>query len=326
MSRFLSPFTAADDAGGASPAGDVGSGVAAPTDNILEVSGLSVDIVPKRGPRIRILRNVDMVVPRGQTLGVVGESGSGKTMTLRSVLSLLPSAAERTWDKCIIDGIPYSPAVKWPVAMIFQDPMTALDPLRKVGFHLTEVIGRFQPGLKHRTQAAIAALEEVGIDDPGRRFGQYPHELSGGMRQRVMIAMALLARPKLLVADEPTTALDVTVQAQILDLVRQVKSLEGLSVILVTHDLGVVAEMCDHVAVMCAGRVVEVGTVDEIFYDARHPYTLGLLGALPGRGGAATAFGSVAERVDESWLSDDAVYVQVSPTHRSLVPHVEVSP
>ncbi|MDR0849602.1 MAG: ABC transporter ATP-binding protein [Propionibacteriaceae bacterium] len=304
-----------------SPGAELGD--TARPDNILELAGLSVDIVPRRGPGTSILRNVDVVVPRGQTLGVVGESGSGKTMTLRAILSLLPHSAQRVWERCVIDGVPYSLGVKWPVAMVFQDPMTALDPLRKIGFHLTEVIGRFQPDTKHRAKSAIAALEEVGIDDPERRFRQYPHELSGGMRQRVMIAMALLARPKLLVADEPTTALDVTVQAQILDLVRHVKNTEGLSVILVTHDLGVVAEMCDQVVVMCAGRVVEAGTVDEVFYDARHPYTVGLLDAIPGRSDGV-AFGSVSERVGAEWLSDDAVYSQVSETHRYLVPSEQV--
>jgi ABC-type dipeptide/oligopeptide/nickel transport system ATPase component len=285
----------------------------------LDLRGLSVDIVPRRGPRLRILRDVSLLVGQGETLGVVGESGSGKTMTMRAVLSLLPETAERRWESCAVEGAPFDPGVRWPAAMVFQDPMTALDPLRKVGFHLEEVIRRFQP--ENRRQArdlSVAALEQVGIDDPGRRVGQYPHELSGGMRQRVMIAMALLARPRLLIADEPTTALDVTVQAQILDLVREVKAEEGLSVVLVTHDLGVVAEMCDKVAVMCAGRVVETGTADEVFYDARHPYTVGLLDAMPGRGGHL--LGSVGERVEPEWLADSAVYSQVSPTHSYLVP------
>jgi ABC-type dipeptide/oligopeptide/nickel transport system ATPase component len=290
------------------------------TDNILQLRGLSVDVVPRRGQRSRILRNVDLQLARGQTLGVVGESGSGKTMTMRSILSLLPTTAERSWNDCVIDAVPYSPKVRWPVAMVFQDPMTALNPLRKIGFHLREVIARFQPSSQRAAdRLATLALEQVGIDDPVRRLKQYPHELSGGMRQRVMIAMALLAKPKLLIADEPTTALDVSVQAQILELVRRVKIEEGLSIVLVTHDLAVVAEMCDQVAVMCAGRVVETGSVDEVFYDARHPYTVGLLAAMPGRSSEGK-LGSVSERLDIAWTADEAEYQQVSETHRYLTP------
>jgi oligopeptide transport system ATP-binding protein len=288
-------------------------------DYILELSGLSLEIVPRRGAPTRILRNVDLRVTRGQTLGIVGESGSGKTMTMRSILSLLPEAAVRRWDSCVVDGVPYDAKTRWPVAMIFQDPMTSLNPLRKVGFHLAEVIARFQPNEKRQAeQLAVSALQQVGIAEPSRMLRQYPHELSGGMRQRVMIAMALLAKPALLIADEPTTALDVTVQAQILDLIRQVKAAEGLSVVLVTHDLGVVAEMCDQVAVMCAGRIVEEGSVDEIFYDARHPYTVGLLDAIQGHN--AKRLGSVGEQIAPEWLDDAARYTYPSPTHRYLVP------
>ncbi|MDR1152111.1 MAG: ABC transporter ATP-binding protein [Bifidobacteriaceae bacterium] len=287
-------------------------------ENVLEVAGLSVDIVGRRGERRRIVRDVNLAVARGEVLGIVGESGSGKTMTLRANLSLLPDAARRRWTTCQIAGVPGGRRERWPVAMVFQDPMTSLNPLRPVGFHLTEVVARFQGVGKARArQAAVAALERVGIDDPARRFRQYPHELSGGMRQRTMIAMALLARPALLFADEPTTALDVTVQAQILDVIRQVNRDDGLSVVLVTHDLGVVAEMCHRVAVMWEGRVVEEATVDEIFYDPRHPYTVGLLNAMPGHAGART-FGSVGERLDRAWVADDAQYAWAGPTHRFL--------
>jgi ABC-type dipeptide/oligopeptide/nickel transport system ATPase component len=306
----------------------------------LELRGLEVDIVGQRGQRTRILRGVDLTLPKGGVLGLVGESGSGKTMTARSIVSLLPSTAERRWEGCWVDGTGHSENVRWPVAMIFQDPMTSLNPLRRVGFHLLEVVARFQPGERRRgRELGIAALAEVGIGHPERRFRQFPHELSGGMRQRVMIAMALLAKPSLLIADEPTTALDVTVQAQILDLVRQVQAADGLSVLLVTHDMGVIAELCDRVAVMCQGRVVEDGAVDEVFYDARHPYTVGLLAATPGRPGvthdavrpspaeppqdassAAWRFGSVGENVPAAWLADSASYTWVSPTHRHLTP------
>jgi ABC-type dipeptide/oligopeptide/nickel transport system ATPase component len=216
---------------------------------------------------------------------------------------------------------PGSPrATRLPVSMIFQDPMTSLNPVRRIGYHLVEVIRRFQGATGGKAkQLGIDALAQVGINDPARRFRQYPHELSGGMRQRVMIAMALLAKPSLLIADEPTTALDVTVQAQILDLITELRRETGLAVALVTHDLGVVAGTCDRVAVMCRGRVVEVGTTDEIFYDPQHPYTRALLAAAPGTdvaGGSLTVSGGVAPE----WVDATAVTVQHSPTHFSLVP------
>ena len=291
--------------------------------DVLRVAGLTVDIPNRAGELVRVLHDVDFTVGRGEIVGVVGESGSGKTMLMRSVIDILPETAVRTWTACEVDGVDRatrSPGSRLPVSMIFQDPMTSLNPVRRIGYHLVEVIRRFQGAAGNRAkQLGIEALTLVGINDPARRFRQYPHELSGGMRQRVMIAMALLAKPALLIADEPTTALDVTVQAQILDLITELRREAGLAVALVTHDLGVVAGTCDRVAVMCRGRVVEVGTTDEIFYEPQHPYTRALLAAAPGTdvaGGSLTVSGGVAPE----WVDASAVSVRHSPTHFSLVP------
>ena len=312
--------------------------------DVLRVAGLSVDIPHRDGVAIRVLHEVDFTVGRGEIVGVVGESGSGKTMLMRAVMGILPERAIRTWSACELDGVdrrvrvsdlrgrkPEAPSVpgggngRLPASMIFQDPMTSLNPVRRIGYHLIEVIRRFQGVTGRRAkQAAIEALDQVGINDPPRRYRQYPHELSGGMRQRVMIAMALLAKPALLIADEPTTALDVTVQAQILDLIADLRRDSGLAVALVTHDLGVVAGTCDRVAVMCQGRVVEEGTADEVFYTARHPYTVALLAAVPGTESAGTQLGVTAQVAPE-WVDASAVYVRHSPTHRSLVPAKEAS-
>ena len=296
--------------------------------DVLRVAGLTVDIPNRDGVAVRVLHDVDFTVGHGEIVGVVGESGSGKTMLMRSVVDILPETAIRTWTACEVDGVDRttrSRGDRLPVSMIFQDPMTSLNPVRRIGYLLVEVIRRFQGVTGGRArQLGIEALDQVGIDDPARRFRQYPHELSGGMRQRVMIAMALLAKPSLLIADEPTTALDVTVQAQILDLITDLRREARLAVALVTHDLGVVAGTCDRVAVMCRGRVVEVGTTDEIFYDPQHPYTRSLLAAAPGTeaaGGSLTVSGGVASE----WVDASAVRVQHSTTHASLVP-AEVAP
>ncbi|MDR1808074.1 MAG: ABC transporter ATP-binding protein [Propionibacteriaceae bacterium] len=266
------------------------------TADLLRLQGLTVDL-PHAGGWRRVLDHVDYRVAAGAAVAVVGESGSGKTMLMRSCLGLLPPGARWTWDAAEIDGVDRTRpgAPRPPVAMVFQDPMTSLNPVRRVGYHLAEVIRR-TGGTDRRDvrDLATATLAQVGIGDPARRYRQYPHELSGGMRQRVMIAMALLARPKLLLADEPTTALDVTVQAQILDLIAELRATAGLTVVLVTHDLGIVAGTCDRIAVMRAGQIVEEGDVDQIFYDPAHPYTRLLLAARPGAraglpGGEVTA-------------------------------------
>jgi ABC-type dipeptide/oligopeptide/nickel transport system ATPase component len=254
-------------------------------DALLAVDGLTVDLQGRTGGRVRVLEDVTFQVPRGRVVGIVGESGSGKTMLLRSLLDLLPAGAHRTWDRVELDGadITYElPGRRLPAAMVFQDPMTSFNPLVRIGGHLTEVAQRFQKvGRREATALAREALVAVRIPDPDRVLSRYPHELSGGMRQRAMIAMALLAQPELLLADEPTTALDATIQAQILALLRTLQAERALTVLIVTHDLGVVAAVCDDVLVMKDGRIVETGPVDRVFAEPRHPYTKTLLAAAP---------------------------------------------
>ncbi|MFZ2670582.1 MAG: ABC transporter ATP-binding protein [Enterococcus aquimarinus] len=247
--------------------------------NILEIDGLQASFYEKKSQKM-LLKDIHLSVPRGKVVGVVGESGSGKSMTMKSIMNILPDNVEASFEQFVFDGKSASKEEVLPIAMIFQDPMTSLNPLRTIGYHLIEAIRRNQKVSKKEAEVlAIAELEKVGIPLMKERMRQYPHELSGGMRQRVMIAMALLAQPKLLIADEPTTALDVTIQAQILALIKQLQQSEALSVILVTHDLGVVAGMCDEIKVMYQGRVVEEGTTEEIFYQPQHAYTKKLLQA-----------------------------------------------
>jgi oligopeptide/dipeptide ABC transporter ATP-binding protein len=226
----------------------------------------------------------------GEVVAVVGESGSGKSVSMKAVMGLLPENAEVQAGALEYDGrdvLAMGAAERralcgGEIAMVFQDPMTALDPLRTVGFHLLEVLKRHR-GLKGAAARAEAlrVLADVGIPSPEQRMGQYPHEFSGGMRQRVLIAMALCCEPRLIIADEPTTALDVTIQAQILDLLRRLSAERGMSVVLITHDLGVVANLCSRVSVMYGGRIMEHAAIDDIFYRPRHPYTRALLGAVP---------------------------------------------
>lgn len=249
------------------------------SENILEIEGLTAVYQNKKESQM-LLKGIDLAIPRGQVVGVVGESGSGKSMTMKSILNILPEKIHSNFERFAFDGEVVEESKELPISMIFQDPMTSLNPLRRIGYHLVEVIRRNQNLSKKEAEAlAIQELIKVGIALPEQRMKQFPHELSGGMRQRVMIAMALLANPKLLIADEPTTALDVTIQAQILSLIQKLQADTELSVILVTHDLGVVAGMCDQIKVMYQGRIVEEGTVEDIFYDARHPYTQQLLQA-----------------------------------------------
>lgn len=235
---------------------------------------------------------VDLTVPRGRTLGIVGESGCGKSMLSLSVMRLVPPPGRVAQGRVLLDGrgnlLDLSPAEMRQVrgsdvAMIFQEPMTSLNPVHTVGFQIVEAMRAHasRASARELRDRAIEALRRVRIPAPERRFDEYPHQLSGGMRQRVMIAMALACSPKLLIADEPTTALDVTVQAQILDLLRDLQAETGMSIVLITHDLGVVAEMADEVAVMYAGRVVERASAADLFADPQHPYTLGLLGSIP---------------------------------------------
>lgn len=281
------------------------------TEPLLTVKNLNVFFHRKQGDQ-QLLKEIDLVIPKGQVVGIVGESGSGKSMTMKSVMGILPENISDSFDSFVFEGQPVVDRSKLPLAMIFQDPMTSLNPLRTIGYHLIEVIRRHQKMSKKAAQTiAIAELNKVGIPLPEQRMKQSPHELSGGMRQRVMIAMALLAQPKLLIADEPTTALDVTIQAQILALIKQLQRAENLSVVLVTHDFGVVAGMCDFIKVMYQGRVVEEGTTEEIFYQPQHLYTKQLL--------EAAHLGDKEETVVFDYQEElpDVLHVrEISETHR----------
>jgi peptide/nickel transport system ATP-binding protein len=258
---------------------------------LLEVNDLSTTFTTDDG-MVGAVDHVSFSVDRGKVLGIVGESGSGKSVTNLSLMGLLPGKNVKITGTAMLDGrdlLTLSGSELRQVrgndaAMIFQDPMTSLNPVMKIGAQLTEAVHLHRDVSKADARArAIEMLTAVGIPAPSERMSSYPHELSGGMRQRVMIAMALINNPRLLIADEPTTALDVTTQAQILELIRRLRSDFDSAIIMITHDLGVVAELCDEVIVMYAGRVVERGSVFEIFERPQHPYTWGLLGSLPGR-------------------------------------------
>jgi len=256
---------------------------------ILEVRDLRVEIPLTRGT-VHAVQSASFTVEPGQALGLVGESGCGKSMTLRAILGLLPQPGHITGGEIRFEGDDLANAgpkrlreVRGArIGIIFQEPMTALNPVMRVGDQIAE--GPRVHLRKSRSEARETALElmrKVGIPDPARRAQAYPHELSGGMRQRVMIAIALSCEPRLILCDEPTTALDVTIQDQILKLLSAMRRDLGVSVVFVTHDLAVVAETCERIAVMYAGQVVETGTVDEVFRAPRHPYTLGLLRSVP---------------------------------------------
>ncbi|MGY3746998.1 ABC transporter ATP-binding protein [Vagococcus salmoninarum] len=290
--------------------------------NIIEIKNLEIAF-QKKGENIqKIIHGIDLDIPRGQIVGIVGESGSGKSISMKGIMNILPENSQLAYDSFEFDGQQIQSNQRnreaIPAAMIFQDPMTALNPLRTIGYHLIEVIQRFsKTSKKNATALAIKELEKVGIGLPEKRMNQYPHELSGGMRQRIMIAMALLAKPKLLIADEPTTALDVTIQAQILNLIRRLQREEDLSVILVTHDFGIVAGMCQSIKVMYQGQIVEEGSTDEIFYEAAHPYTQELLKAIPS-GEKGQRLYSVGNHSSESVKGNQGKLVNLSPTHRVL--------
>jgi len=257
---------------------------------LLEVTDLGVTLHTGRGV-LAAVDGVSFVIAVGETLALVGESGCGKTMTALSVMRLVPDPPGRIERGKIRFGDDDLLA-KTPeqmrrlrgdrISMVFQEPMTSLDPVFTVGRQLTEtVLAHREVGSDEAVALSVAMLRKVRIPEPERRMNSYPHEMSGGMRQRVMIAMALLCRPDLLIADEPTTALDVTTQAQILELLRELRAEFGMAVLLITHALGVVAEMADRVAVMYAGRIVETAPVDALFAAPRHPYTVGLLNSIP---------------------------------------------
>ena len=256
---------------------------------LLEVHDLATSFHLRTGV-VRAVDGVSLEVERGQTVGIVGESGSGKSVTCYSIMRLIQEPGRIDRGKVLFDGEDLCKASArrmreirgGRIAMIFQDPMTALNPFLRVSTQMTEAL-RLHSGLDRKAalHKAIDCLEEVGIAEASKRIHGYPHEFSGGMRQRVMIASALLTKPDLLICDEPTTALDVTIQAQVLDLLRERQQRLGTAIILVTHDLGVVAGNCDRVNVMYAGRDVESGRTDQIFYDPQHPYTRSLQKAIP---------------------------------------------
>ncbi|MCA1027476.1 MULTISPECIES: ABC transporter ATP-binding protein [Cytobacillus] len=259
-------------------------------EKILEVKDLKVSF-QTYGGTVQAVRGVSFDLHKGETLAIVGESGSGKSVTSQTLMKLIPMPpGQITGGEILFYGDDIVPKSEKEmenirgkdISMIFQDPMTSLNPTMKVGNQIIEGLIKHQ-GLSKADakKRAIKLLELVGIPMPDKRVNQYPHEFSGGMRQRAMIAIALATNPKLLIADEPTTALDVTIQAQILELMKELQAKMDTSIIFITHDLGVVANVADRVAVMYAGQIVEIGTVDEIFYDPKHPYTWGLLASMP---------------------------------------------
>ncbi len=256
---------------------------------LLEVKNLAISFFNKTG-EVQAVRGISYTLNRGEVLGIVGESGSGKSVSSHAILRLTPESGKVKSGEILFEG---KDILKMSnkemqelrgdrIAMIFQDPMTSLDPLFTVEYQMNEALKKHTDMDKAARRARmIELLEMVGINQPERRLKQYPHEFSGGMRQRVMIAMALSCSPDLLIADEPTTALDVTIQAQIIDLLKDLKDRLGMAVIFITHDLGVVSDICDKIVVMYAGKIVERGTSRQIFYEHRHPYTQGLLDSVP---------------------------------------------
>ena len=258
-------------------------------ENLLEVKDLVVSFFTYAG-EVKAVRGISYSVGRGEVMGIVGESGSGKSVSSFGLLGMIPDPGRVLGGQILFDGKEITKLGERDmlkirgkdISMIFQDPMTSLNPVFTVGDQIDEVLRKHTDlGKEERRKRIIELFDLVGINQPERRISQYPYEFSGGMRQRVMIAMALACNPKLLIADEPTTALDETIQAQILELMKELKDKIEMSIVFITHDLGVVSEICDHICVMYAGVIVEKGTSDQIFYDPKHPYTWGLLASVP---------------------------------------------
>ena len=256
---------------------------------LLDIKNLKLSFFTPAG-EVQSVRDVSFQVKEGEVLGVVGESGSGKSVTAFSIMRLTPYPGKIVGGTIDFNGHRITDMTEKEmrkirgkeVSMIFQDPMTSLNPVYTIGNQICEVILLHTDANKAQAhKKAVELLSLVGINEPEKRMKQYPHELSGGMRQRVMIAIALACEPKLLIADEPTTALDVTIQAQILELMMELKEKLGMSIVIITHDLGVVSSMCDKIAVMYGGKIVEYGTADDIFYNPKHEYTKGLLNSIP---------------------------------------------
>lgn len=271
-------------------------------EQILKIRDLDITFQTTAGS-VHAIRGVNIDLMKGETVAIVGESGSGKSVTMKAAMGILASNAKVTGGTIEFsyhhaDGTPQTVDIltkdkKWirrhingkRIAMVFQDPMTSLDPTMTIGKQIMEgMIWHFKTPKKEAWDKAVELLKEVGIEDAEKRMKNYPHQLSGGMRQRIVIAIALACDPELLICDEPTTALDVTIQSKILELIQEIQKKRQLSVIYITHDLGVVAKVADYVNVMYAGKIVESGTVEDVFYDPRHPYTWGLLSAMPDLG------------------------------------------
>ncbi len=265
---------------------------------LLEVKNLSVEFSTRDGV-VKAVRNLNYSIDAGEVLGIIGESGSGKSVNMLAVLGLLAGNGRVTGGEILFEGVDISPLADRysrkkklysrdingirgkQIAMIFQDPMSYLNPIIRVGTQITEGLIRHKCCARQEAKKrAIELMEQVGIPSPGERFHQYPFEFSGGMRQRIIIAIALSCAPKLIIADEPTTALDVTVQAQIIDLLKDISEKQGTAILMITHDLGVVAKMCNRINIMYAGDIIESGTTDQIFYNPCHPYTRGLLNSV----------------------------------------------
>ena len=258
-------------------------------EKLLEVKNLCVNF-GTYGGEVKAVRGVTFDLHKGETLAIVGESGSGKSVACKTIMRILSSNGYIKDGQILFDGKDLTKISEKDmekvrgkdIAMIFQDPMTSLNPTMTIGKQIMEPIIKHQGFSKEDARKrAIELIELVGISDAEKRFKQYPHQFSGGMRQRIVIAISLACNPKVLIADEPTTALDVTIQAQILELIKDLQEKTGVAVIFITHDLGVVANMADRVAVMYAGKIIEYGTSDDIFYYPKHPYTWGLLGSMP---------------------------------------------
>ncbi|MFD2208001.1 ABC transporter ATP-binding protein [Kiloniella antarctica] len=283
------------------------------SDIILEVKDLSVSFSTPEGP-VNAVNNLSFIIKAGEALGVVGESGSGKSQTFLAIMGLLATNGTATGSAKLLGkeliGLSTDELNKirgQSMSMIFQDPMTSLNPYMKVSKQLTEVLVLHRGMTESEARAeALHMLDKVGIPEAKSRFDMYPHEFSGGMRQRVMIAMALLCEPALLIADEPTTALDVTIQAQILDLMRDLKREFNTAIVMITHDLGVVAGLCDTLNVMYAGRIVERAPVEDIYSGPRHPYTQGLLASTP--------------RLDEKSHNNELVTIAGQPPNLQRLP------
>lgn len=246
---------------------------------LLRVRDLTVEVIDRGITTNRPVRGIDLDLAEGEILGLVGETGCGKSLTGLAILGHLPQGVVRSGEVAMASG---HEDIRDSVAIVFQNPGTAFNPVFTIGRQLIDVLTRFRPKPKGQARAEVLShLELVGLPDPGRVYRAYPHELSGGMLQRAMIAMALLRKPRLLILDEPTTALDVTIAKQILDLVCRLRNEMGFAVLLISHNLGVIRDTCDRVAVLYAGRVIETGPVDDVLTHPHHPYTKGLIGAIP---------------------------------------------